>query len=331
MVQTVTDSAFVYYDSIEVVVYKDAQGNPVSTVTSYKGEKHEPTSASSSAPPPPPPTPTSSPSPPPAAEEKIAEPVHHAPAQQSPAQQAPAASPSSQAPPPAAQSSSGKPSGGSGGGKKAKGVAYNTAAQVAQVSDAAWGCNWAQLVDLNPVPNGFEYVPQLWGKKTCGTGDDSTDDCKNFGRDVHNANASYALFYNEPDMPFSAGGSQLDVGTVIPDFHTYMQPLQAQGVKVSSPCVAANDVEYLKTFLAGIKGNVDVLCFHWYGPSVDSLTKTVNIFKQVASDHKIGEVWMNEWAAQPPPPSLSDFTGYLDNAIDRYAYNMNDMLSSTGY
>ncbi len=155
--------------------------------------------------------------------------------------------------------------------------------------------------------------------------------CESFGSNA--AGAKNALFYNEPDMPQSVGGSGIDVGTAIQDFSTYMKPLQDKGVKVSTPCVANSDNQYLEQFLGGLpKGTtVDILCFHWYGPDIGGLQSTVKQFKDTASSYGIKEVWINEWAVQPAPNDLSSFTSYLEQNVDRYAYNMNDMEGSTGY
>ena len=154
--------------------------------------------------------------------------------------------------------------------------------------------------------------------------------CESFAANV--GDAKNLLFYNEPDMPQSVGGSGIDVGTAISDFITIMQPLQAHGKAVSTPCVANSDSGYLETFLKEFpNGSIDILCFHWYGPDINGLRQTVESFQGLASKYGVKQIWMNEWAVQPPPNDLSSFTSYLDGKVDRYAYNMNDMAGSTGY
>lgn len=146
------------------------------------------------------------------------------------------------------------------------------------------------------------------------------------------AGAKHLLFYNEPDMDQSVGGSGIDVGTAVQDFKDIMQPLQAQGKAVSTPCVANSDSDYLESFLKEFpNGSIDILCFHWYGPDVNGLSSTVDTFQGLASKYGVKQLWMNEWAVQPAPNDLSQFTSYLDGKVDRYAYNMNDMGGSTGY
>ena len=227
--------------------------------------------------------------------------------------QAPASS-SAAAP---AQSSSAASKGSTVG---AKGVAYNTPSQATQIGGLAWACNWGQIVALESPP--FEYVPQLWGKK-----DGMVESIA-----ANAAGAKACLFYNEPDKTLDVGGSQVDVGTAITDFTSVMKPIQAKGTKVSTPCVANDASAYMNSFVSAFpKGSIDIMCFHWYGPDVDGLKGTVATFQAIASQYGIKELWINEWAVQPAPQDLSSFTSYLDGAVTRYAYNMNDIAGSTGY
>ena len=196
----------------------------------------------------------------------------------------------------------------------AKGAAYNTADQV-QGRDIAWGCNWGQEPGLSPT---FDYVPQLWGKKN---GFDTTIK-------ANSASAKAVLYYNEPDISTDLGGSGIDVGTAISDF-SIMQDIQKLGKKISSPCVANSGLDYADQFLSAFpKGSVDILCFHWYGEGVENLKIVVDQFAKLKETHGCSEMWINEWAVQPTPSDLSEYTSYLDGAVDRYAYNMNDIAGA---
>ena len=202
----------------------------------------------------------------------------------------------------------------------AKGVAYNTPAQATQISGLAWACNWGQLVTLESPP--FEYVPQLWGKK-----EGMVESIK-----ANAAGAKACLFYNEPDKTLDVGGSQIDIGTVISDFTSVMKPIQAAGTKVSTPCVANSGLDFMTSFVKAFdKGSIDIMCFHWYGNDVGGLKSVVESFQALATEYEIKEMWINEWAVQPAPNDLSSYTSYLDGAVTRYAYNMNDIAGSTGY
>ena len=238
--------------------------------------------------------------------------------QPSPASSAIAQAPSAPASSSAPAASSSAPSTPKTAG--AKGVAYNTPAQASQVSGLAWACNWGQTADVsNPS---FEFVPQLWGNKP-GMADSIKSNC---------AGAKACLFYNEPDMSLAVGGSGIDVNTAISDFTSIMKPIQSAGSKVSTPCVANSDSSYMQTFVSAFpSGSIDIMCFHWYGNDLEGLKSTVGTFQALASQHGIKEMWINEWAVQPAPGDLSSYTSYLDGAVTRYAYNMNDIAGSTGY
>ena len=199
----------------------------------------------------------------------------------------------------------------------AKGLVYNDASQ-ANTMSIAWGCNWGQTAGISN-PN-FEYVPQLWGQKN--------DFASTIASNA--ASAKAVLFYNEPDIPTSEGGSGIDVGQTISDFNTYMAPLKSSGKKVSTPCVANSDNDYMDQFLSGVgSGAVDIMCFHWYGNDISGLQGTVETFKALASKHGVSELWISEMAVQPTPSDLSPYLSYLNGAVDRYAYNLNDLGSAS--
>lgn len=195
----------------------------------------------------------------------------------------------------------------------AKGLIYNNAEQ-ANSMDVAWACNWGQTPGVSN-PN-FEYVPQLWGPKL------------DFGETIakNAAGSDFVLFYNEPDIPTSQGGCGVDVGTTVQDWHTYMKPLQDQGKLVSTPCVANSNGAFMDTFLSSFPhGTMDVLCFHWYGPEIEGLKRTVDEFKGYADKYGIKQLWISEMAVLPLPADLSEYISYLDGAVDRYAYNLNNL------
>ena len=201
----------------------------------------------------------------------------------------------------------------------AKGVAYNTPAQATQISGLSWACNWGQTPAMSNPP--FEFVPQLWGTKP-GMTDSIAANC---------AGAKACLFYNEPDKPQSEGGSEIDFAAAAIDFGTYMAPIRKAGTKVSTPCVANDGAGYMGSWLEKVgSGNVDIMCFHWYGNDAAGLKQTIQTFQGLASQYGIPELWINEWAVQPAPSDLSSYIDAMEG-VTRYAYNMNDMEGSTGY
>lgn len=191
----------------------------------------------------------------------------------------------------------------------AKGVIYNAAnAQQALSQAPAWACDW----DVTPDVSGykFEFVPQLWGPThTITTADTGTSD--------------YVLFYNEPDNCSGTGGSCVGVQQTITDFTSKIKPFQTAGKKVSTPCVENPSTDYMKQFLGAFpKGSVDILCFHWYGDTLAELQSTVQSFKSIQSTYGCSELWLSEMGVNSNPSEISQYTQYLDGAVDRYAYNL---------
>ena len=191
----------------------------------------------------------------------------------------------------------------------AKGVIYNSAnAQQALTQAPAWACDW----DVTPDVSGykFEFVPQLWGPThTITTADTGTSD--------------YVLFYNEPDNCSGTGGSCVGVQQTITDFTSKIKPFQTAGKKVSTPCVENPSTDYMTQFLKAFpKGSVDILCFHWYGDSLSELQSTVQSFKSIQSTYGCSELWISEMGVNSNPSDISQYTQYLDGAVDRYAYNL---------
>ena len=199
----------------------------------------------------------------------------------------------------------------------AKGLVYNDANK-ANSMGVSWACNWGQEAGVsNPS---FEYVPQLWGLKN-GFQDSIAGNA---------ASAKNVLFYNEPDKTADEGGcGPMAVPDVVKDFNSYMLPLQQAGKAVSTPCVANDRSDYVDSFLGSFaNGAIDIMCFHWYGPDLDGLKSTVETFKGIASKHGVKQIWIAEMAVLPAPGDLSEITSYLDGAVDRYAYNLNDLSAS---
>ena len=203
----------------------------------------------------------------------------------------------------------------------AKGVAYNTPAQATQISGLSWACNWGQTAAMPNPP--FEFVPQLWGTK----------DGMTASIGANCAGAKACLFYNEPDKSLDEGGSAIDWPQAATDFGTYMAPIRKAGTKVSTPCVANDGAGYMESWLGKVgSGNVDIMCFHWYGNDAAGLKSTIQTFQGLASQYGIPELWINEWAVQPAPSDLSTYISTMEEGkVTRYAYNMNDMEGSTGY
>lgn len=189
----------------------------------------------------------------------------------------------------------------------AKGVIYSSGTSSQALSLApAWACNWASSPGVSSPP--FQYVPQMWGP----------------GATLSDLSGSdYVLFYNEPDECQSgAGGSCVTPTDTINQFKSTFVPATS-GKKVSTPCVTNGGASFLQTFLGSVGGSaVDILCFHWYGDDLGSLESAVQTFKQIQQQYNIAEIWISEMGVNSKPTDVSQYTQYLDGAVDRYAYNL---------
>lgn len=233
--------------------------------------------------------------------------------------------PAGPAAPVSSHSSPGSPSHSSSpapNGSIKRGITYTTGqlAQANALSGMTWGTDWDSSVTpgagMTQGSLNFQFVPQLWGP-------DQNTHVKFW--DNNAAGHPYLLFYNEPMMGGS-NGPNVDANQAAQDFNSYMLPKQKAGAKVSTPCVANSQGQYMQDFLSHFQpGAIDVMCFHWYGNDVGGLQQTVEEFSGYAKKAGIKEIWLSEFAVQPTPQDLSPYLSYLDEKLDRYAYNLNDM------
>ena len=223
-----------------------------------------------------------------------------------------AGSPSATGSSPSSESSTPASPNGNPDNTPAKGVIYDSVTSSRAVSLApAWACNWDSSPGVSNPP--FEYVPQMWGP----------------GHTLSDLSSSdYVLFYNEPDECQSgAGGSCVSQTDTVQQFTSTFVPA-ASGKKVSTPCVTNGGASFLQAFLGSVGGSaVQVLCFHWYGSDLGSLQSAVQTFKQIQQQYNIPEIWISEMGVNGNPTDISQYTQYLDGAVTRYAYNLNNLGS----
>ena len=199
------------------------------------------------------------------------------------------------------------------GGKKGIIVHFGTAARGPSYQ-VDWFCNWSADPNLGAGIKG-EYVPQRWGTN----------------KPFQVSSSPYALYYNEPELcPEDAGSCVRPDSKVWENFPAFKT--EAQGKKVSSPCVKNDEKAYLENFLKNSATKPDILCFHWYGPK-NELEGYVKQFAQLKNDYNIPEIWLSEFGvkddSKPLPDDVSDLTSMLDGMVDRYAYNL-DFLAVGG-
>ena len=225
-------------------------------------------------------------------------------------------------------------------GLKARGILYGGPEANAALSNAnsylgasngamGWGWNW----DSSPAPAAghktgtldVQFVPMLL----------SAIDTHTSLWNENSAGYPYLMGFNEPDMTTDKGGSQMDVGSCVQNWNTYMQPKASGSVKLISPGVTNNlddsnmGLHYLTSFLDQCKGcTIDVLAFHYYGKAsdLDYFKNTVQQFKNLQTQHGIPELWITEMAPTelPTKEQMDGFLEFLDSSesgVSRYAFN----------
>jgi hypothetical protein len=90
-----------------------------------------------------------------------------------------------------------------------------------------WVYNYSPQPPAGTYPFGsLSFVPMLWGK----------DNSESFLTTIQdNANYSYVLTFNEPDMPKDVGGSALSVDQAVTIWQQQIQPLSQLGYKLGAP------------------------------------------------------------------------------------------------
>lgn len=131
--------------------------------------------------------------------------------------------------------------------------------------------------DFAKVPQSqFEFVPMLWGAPP--TLDD-TSFLTNVKNQIKNGrNITHILSFNEPDGPYSWGGSNMDVATAAEVWVKNIEPLRKMGLRVGLPaCTGApTGLTWLKNFLKACSERIseggqtknctyDFVTLHWYG------------------------------------------------------------------
>jgi hypothetical protein len=91
---------------------------------------------------------------------------------------------------------------------------------------------------INLLQSDFEYVPMLWGvsNTTGGTFLSNVTSMIAKGRNI-----THALGFNEPDVNFTAGGSQVSPDAAAASWILNFDPLRKMGIKVGAPVVYANE------------------------------------------------------------------------------------------
>ena len=134
-------------------------------------------------------------------------------------------------------------------------------------SDLTWYYNymWAPSPEFSTIAQShFEYVPMIWGAP-------ANDDDWNFLNNVtdmikEGRNISHILGSNEPDGPWSQGGSNMSVSSAVHSWLREVAPLQKMGIKAGAPVVTQRGFSWLADFMSECQNcTIDFIPLHYYG------------------------------------------------------------------
>ncbi len=123
----------------------------------------------------------------------------------------------------------------------------------------------------------FEFVPMLWGAPSSLSDTTFLNTVKSLIKDK-GINITNVLSFNEPDGPYTYGGSNIEPAAAAQIWVNNMIPLQKMGVRVGLPACtgATTGLQWLQNFLGECSKLVstggktqnctyDFVTIHWYG------------------------------------------------------------------
>jgi hypothetical protein len=134
-------------------------------------------------------------------------------------------------------------------------------------SDLTWYYNymWKPSATFsNLAQSKFEFIPMMWGAPS------SYSDNQFVGNVTalikSGRNITHILAFNEPDGPWSQGGSNMSVAAAVQGWRNQVAPLQDIGIKAGAPAVTQRGLDWLAQFMAACTNcTIDFIPVHWYG------------------------------------------------------------------
>jgi hypothetical protein len=153
-------------------------------------------------------------------------------------------------------------------------------------------------------------------------------------------NIRFVLGFNEPDGPFTEGGSQIDPVSAATRWLSDIEPLRAYNISLGAPAVTGSvrGLNWLQSFFTACNGSchADFLPIHAYG-GLDVLQWFANT---THANYPNMTTWVTEYADNDQPLAATelDFTNslnWLDSTpwINRYSYfgAFRSYVSNVGY
>ncbi len=134
-------------------------------------------------------------------------------------------------------------------------------------SDLTWYYNygWTPSKQFASIPQSkFEYVPMIWGAPSSTSDDSFLNAVKALIKGGRNI--THVLAFNEPDMIWQWGGSDITPSVAAQTWEREIVPLQKLGIKVGAPALAIPGLTWLQNFTAACPGcTFDFIPIHFYG------------------------------------------------------------------
>ncbi|KAH7417772.1 glycosyl hydrolase catalytic core-domain-containing protein [Cadophora sp. MPI-SDFR-AT-0126] len=206
------------------------------------------------------------------------------------------------------------------------------------------GLTWYYNYGISPTPayinltqSDIEFVPMLWGVSNV-TG---STFLKNVTTMIEKGrNISHVMSFNEPDVNFTAKGSQVSPDAAAASWIMNFDPLRKMGVRVGAPVVYANETGFawLDKFYAACKKRksnctADFLNIHVFG-NASVIDAYLTTYKKKYPGIPL---WISEFALDYSPTltteaAFNETIAMFDNdtAIERYSYFGSFRASDSG-
>lgn len=209
-----------------------------------------------------------------------------------------------------------------------RGAAYNDVAMIKPVAHAvSWAYDWNMLAN-GLVPEGVEFVPQLWGSKMFGGWASAIQTTLASG-------SNYILGFNEPD---NAGQASMSPSEAVQAYQEHITPYAGKATLISPSVTNSNNpgegLDWLKTFMDSCSDcDIGAISVHWYGDEPEDLKSFISKAVDFGNQYGIDEIWLTEFTLNSAmnggdPTAAAEFLKevmpWLDSQpnVARYAYFM---------
>lgn len=189
-------------------------------------------------------------------------------------------------------------------------------------SAISWYHNYGWKPSASLANANVKFVPMLWGNFQ-----------SSFQQDIRDAivageTVTHILSFNEPDMSYTYGGSNIDPVTAAAVWQRELEPLYRDfGIQIGAPAVTGQQsgFTWLEQFFRACAGKCTVgfLPLHWYG-DFQGLASHIG---QARGTYLSLPIWLTEFAYNDQPlfstqTTFNQSIQYMDRLpyVDRYSY-----------